>query len=329
MFKNKRIVAMVLCALMLFVPVAAMAVDVVDYLNCFATAQEEEFEELSQKVEAYKTAVANAIKGEQGAKGALKNAVNDYENALKAAKEKLAAAKDLKAKVEKLGYETFTGEDFEDRTKEKAKELWEKGLEVYDQIMKDFAEIQEEYKAYEAFYKAAQETLKKLAAEEKAVNDLESAERHLDNVIDLYKEAKFKDIVKPLLVEAWNKYVSYASELQKISKFDEITVEEVIKEALGNVNTKRSMTAEGWTVFTKNDKDVFANVAEMKVTKEGKKTVIKLYGADKKEVKLNETLYIWMPIKKGTEVKNVKIDGGTVTFKVIKDGTIAEFSAEF
>lgn len=340
MFKNKKIVAMVLCALMLFVPVAAMAAPLVDLLDKFSSAATVDTTTLSTEQEDYRTAVDNAIADpSETNKGNIKTAVDDYAEALKDAKKEYAAAEKLMKQIEgmkldgKKGYEIFTQDtdkSFAAADKDAAKEAWDKAVQDLKVSKKAIADIEAKYKAYADFYKAAMDSIEKAAKAVEDAQNLEQAETALDNVVALYENAEYPDMIAPLLKKAWDKYASFANELEEASKLSELeTSHEKAYKALGNVNMKRSMTAEGWTVFTKNDKDVFANVAEMKVTKEGKQTIIKLYDAAGKEVKLNETLYIWMPIKKGTNVKNVKVDGDTVTFKTLKEGTIVEFSAEF
>lgn len=340
MFKNKKIVAMVLCALMLFVPVAAMAAPLVDLLDKFSSAATVDTTTLSTKQGDYRTAVDAAIKDPTADnKGAIKTAVGDYEEALKEAKKAYAAAEKLMKQIEgmkvdgKKGYEIFTqktDDSFKAVDKDAAKEAWDDAVKALKESKQDIADIEAKYKAYADFYKAAMDSIEKAAKAVEDAQNLEQAEDALNAVVELYEEAEYPDMIAPLLKKAWDKYASFANELEEASKLSELeTSHEDAYKALGNVNMKRSMTAEGWTVFTKNDKDVFANVAEMKVTKEGKQTIIKLYDANGKEVKLNETLYIWMPIKKGTDVKKVKVDGDTVTFKTLKEGTIVEFSAEF
>lgn len=340
MFKNKKIVAMVLCALMLFVPVAAMAAPLVDLLDKFSSAATVDTTDLSSKQELYRTTVNNAIQDpSETNKNNIKTGVEKYEKALKAAKDAYAEAEKLMKQIEgmkvdgKKGYAIFTkatDSSFAAAKESDAKNTWDAAVKDLKDSKQDIADIEAKYKAYADFYKAAMDSIEKAAKAVEDAQNLKEAEDALDAVVGLYEHAEYPDMIAPLLKKAWDKYASFANELEEASKLSELeTSHEKAYKALGNVNMKRSMTAEGWTVFTKNDKDVFANVAEMKVTKEGKQTIIKLYDANGKEVKLNETLYIWMPIKKGTDVKNVKVDGDTVTFKTLKEGTIVEFSAEF
>lgn len=353
MFKSKKIVALVLCAMMLFVPVAAMAAPTYgqeDFLGNFSTkAQALNLDPVKNAVKAYEDAVNEAIQAvrteDLDAKTkALKEKAETFEKALKDANKDIAEVEDAmnfikNAKFGKYeGYKVFTKEGSKDnnaanaaaKTREEndAKTLWTGAVQALESAQTTLKGYVDRYEEAKKFSKYAEEILKALQKDLAEANDLQSVQKLLTKVDGYIAQTSKPEVFAQVLKTTWDKYVA----LEKNALTVRSTYNALCKDAkkiLKDADVKKSMTAEGWTVFTKNDKDVFANVAEMKVTKDGKKTVIKLYDAAGKEVKLNETLYVWMPIAKGAKVKNLKVDGGTVTYKTLKDGTIVEFSAEF
>ena len=348
MFKNKKIVAMVLCALMLFVPVAAMAApaapaapDQHDYLGDFAGAAEETFPELGGAKGTYILAVQAAITAaaDQGAKDAaetaLKGAVKDYEKKLEAAKKTLADAEALMNKVKgvKGGYEAYTGEAFGDRTKEQAKDLWETGMATLEKTRANFAAIVAEYKEYANLYKAANDVLAQLQKDIDAANTLEKAEKALDEAAQLYQHTNVKSVIRPFVESAWKKFVSFANDVQRVTKYDQlVAANKEIAEVL-DASAKKDYVAskEGWRVVNKNKGDYLKDVAKVEVvTKDGKSTV-KLYDAAGKELKLDQTFYIWIPVSKDTKVLGAKVDGKETTFSVftVDNQKYVEVAAEF
>lgn len=342
MFKNKKIVAMVLCALMLFVPVAAMAApDQHDYLGDFAGAAEETFPELGGAKDTYILAVQAAITAakDQGAKDAaetaLKGAVKDYEKKLEAAKKTLADAEALMNKVKgvKGGYEAYTGEAFGGRTKEQAKDAWETGMATLEKTRANFAAIVAEYKEYANLYKAANDVLAQLQKDIDAANTLEKAEKALDEAAKLYKETNAKSVIRPFVESAWKKFVSFANDVQRVTKYDQLVADnDKIAEVL-DASAKKEYVAskEGWRVVNKNKADYLKDVAKVEVvTKDGKSTV-KLYDAAGKELKLDQTLYLWIPVSKDTKVLGAKVDGKETTFTVftVDNQKYVEVAAEF
>lgn len=335
MFKNKRIVAMVLCALMLFVPVAAMADDLkFDYLKEYSDKATNTFGDLNTKEGAYETALDDALKLDatdtvaqiKAAQKAIDKAVAEYEKELKNAKDAIAEIERLKKNVEKYGPKTFNKEKdaaYDAADAATAQGNYEAANTAFDTTKETFDGIVEAYADYAGYYDAAKVFLPQLLAAKQAGKSLEAAEA----VLDAYAEAylglpeKQQAALAPAVVKAWNNFVKYASEYQKNSKYENLDSDIQALIDKGNVKYEVMSTGEkGWILSDEAKNGCLKDVAEFKVEKKDGKFVAKVYGADGKEMKIGQQLTVYRPIGKDVKVLKAKVDGKEVTFAISTRG---------
>lgn len=331
MFKNKRIVAMVLCALMLFVPVAAMADDLkYDYLNAYDEKATNAFGDLNTAETEYETALSTAlgldVDGDvKAAQKALDEAVAKYEKELKNAKDAIAEIESLKKNVEKFGVNTFVGDGYaaDQDTKENAQKKFKEANEAFEKTKADFDGIVEKHADHAGYYDAAKLFLPQLLAAQKEGKSLTAAEAVLDAYATAYKNLPEKQqaALAPAVVKAWNNFVKYADEYQKSSKYENL--DESVQKIIDKGNTKYEVMStgeKGWILSDEAKNGCLKDVAEFKVEKKDGKFVGKVYGADGKEMKIGQQLTVYRPIGKDVKVLKAKVDGKEVTFAISTRG---------
>lgn len=352
MFKNKKIVAMVLCALMLFVPVAAMAADPYngDLLWAYRVSSEnanKEASALAGLAAAYKTKLETLAKNpSEKAKGAADEALKAFNKQVEKANKAIAVAEADKYNVdgstvnEETGWKAFRQDNtgkvnvkgFACRNEVEAKGYYTTANEFVSsakQAVKDAEATVRELDDVDKIAQAALERALKMAADSKTLAEAEAA---LDLVASVYDgmDKAYKDIAAPYVQKVWDKYASFATFYQKNAKFR--TLSKDVQKLLGDVNKKDYVPSkEGWRVVNKNEGDYLKDVAKVEVvTKDGKSTV-KLYDAAGKELKLDRSLYIWIPVAKDTKVLGAKVDGKETTFSVftVDNQKYVEVAAEF
>ncbi len=319
MFKNKKIVAMVLCALMLFVPVAAMAVDEVNFFEKYKTATAAaDLSKLTEAETAYENALMAVfelgVDGDvQAAEKDIKEADAEYAKELKAAKKVIAELEDLKKKVEKYDGQITDKEAFKKANAELAA-----AKATLDKVVEDHA-------GQASIYDAAKLLMSQLLAAQKEGKSLEAAEKIFDAYATAYKNLedneKQQAAFAPTVVKAWDNFVKYASELQKDSKYS--MLDESVQKLIDKGNTKYEVMStgeKGWILSDEAKNGCLKDVAEFKVEKKDGKFVAKVYGADGKEMKIGQQLTVYRPIGKDVKVLKAKVDGKEVTFAISTRG---------
>ena len=334
MFKNKRIVAMVLCALMLFVPVAAMAKDLAkDYLDDYSKAATNTFSKLTTAVNDYESAVDNALALDadstaqeiKAAQKALDKAAAGYADELKAAKKEVAKAEALKAKVKEFGVATFVGTGYADDqdTKDNAQKKFDAANTALETTKETLDGLVEKYESLVPKHEAAKVFMPQLLAALKDGNSLATAKAILEAYADAYVALPEKQqaALAPAVVKAWNNFAKYADEYQKSSMYD--TLKSDVQKLIDKGNTKYEVMStgeKGWILSDEAKNGCLKDVAEFKVEKKDGKFVGKVYGADGKEMKIGQQLTVYRPIGKDVKVLKAKVDGKEVTFAISTRG---------
>lgn len=334
MFKNKRIVAMVLCALMLFVPIAAMADELkYDYLNAYTEkVTKADFEKLSEAEKAYAAALQAALEldVDGDVKAAQKNidkTLADYEKELKAAKKVLAEIEGLKKKVEEFGVTKFNkkdnGEPYVAADADAAKEAFKNANDALATKKATFDEIVEDHANQAGYAEAVKVFLPQLLAAKKEASALTAAELVLNAYADAYKNLPEKQqaALAPAVLKAWDNFAKYADAYQKSSKYEYLP--ESVQKLIDKGNTKYEVMStgeKGWILSDEAKNGCLQNVAEFKVEKKDGKFIAKVYGADGKEMKIGQQLTVYRPIGKDVKVLKAKVDGKEVTFAISTRG---------
>lgn len=333
MFKNKKIVAMVLCALMLFVPVAAMAesnaydlfIDAAQYKNTVKVLND-----LDAARAEVATAVNNLLTGAAKNLDTYNEKEEAYQEALAKAKENLAVAEiyfnEVKGTVKdgKTGFAAFDKVESED--------IYAK---QYKESVKRLAKIEKQYAEDVKNLDLGKEIAKIFEAELGRVGDANAAAALFKKVAQAFNQNTFSSTaLKDILQRTWKKYVALAnpSEVLLFKANNSATFTKRVKEAIAEADKKEYVASkEGWRVVNKNEGDYLKDVAKVEVvTKDGKSTV-KLYDAAGKELKLDRSLYLWIPVSKDTKVLGAKVDGKETTFSVftVDNQKYVEVAAEF
>lgn len=332
MFKNKRIVAMVLCALMLFVPVAAMADELhYDYLKAYKTESVKTFPELGQAVTDYETAVDAAFglgvgDDVKAAQKTLDDAVAKYAKELKNAKGVIAEIESLKKNVEKKGAKYFNQKKhagFEAADEGTAQTNYETANTQFEATKSAFDALVQRHADRAVKHDVAKLIIPQLLAAQKEGESLTAAEKVLDVYAEAYdnSEGKAQAALAPAVVKAWNNFVKLADEYQKNSKY--MNLEESVQKLIDKNNTKYEMMStgeKGWILADEAKNGCLEKVAEFKVEKKDGKFVAKVYGADGKEIVLKQQLTVYRPIGKDVKVLKAKVDGKDVTFAISTRG---------
>lgn len=316
MFKNKRIVAMVLCALMLFVPVAAMAAPYDFYSDYKTKVTKLDVSKVDDEQKTYGQALSNAlnlgIDGDvKATEKGIKDAVAKYERALEDAKKAIAEVEGLKKKVEQHKQQKGHEEEFGQLN------------EKLDAQKTALATAVEAFAGQAPYAEAVKAFLSQLLVAQKEANSATAAEalfdayaRAYDNLPDNQQSA-----LAPAVVKAWNNYVKYASAIDKDSKYMNLSAE--VKKLIDKSNTKYEMMStgeKGWILADEAKNGCLEKVAEFKVEKKDGKFVAKVYGADGKEIVLKQQLTVYRPIGKDVKVLKAKVDGKDVTFAISTRG---------
>lgn len=347
MFKTKRIVAMVLCALMLFVPVAAMAAMVApktpvetekDYLWAFYQASVVSDTELQKTVKDFKDALdLNPWESVTDAATAktqrdnLAGLVKAYKEKLEAFDEKLAEAASAMNNVKRWGYKKFVdpkGEKYGSKSEEDAKKNFEDAVKQFEASK---AARDAQVKRYEGLADTYKFVLEAINIAEKAATantNLEAAREAFKNAATFYmglvgeaNEKQLTALAAPMVLKAWNNYAALASDYEKASLLD--VQQKEVKELIQKNNTKYEMMStgeKGWILADEAKNGCLEKVAEFKVEKKDGKFVAKVYGADGKEIVLKQQLTVYRPIAKDVKVLKAKVDGKDVTFAISTRG---------
>lgn len=355
MFKNKKIVAMVLCALMLFVPVAAMAAPAdkapeVDYLGQLQDATT--WTNLTKKVNAVKTAAGNVtaevnalLQGDKAKMDDFNDANEKYEEALETAEAKLAEAEYLYGVVKGFlndGDEKFaafeivnTKDPSKNRTNAQAEAIYNKAEKAIKDQKEALGKAKDAYAEGTKNLDLGQDIAKILREELGRVSNAKEAGELFVKVAKAFNKnnASARNL-KGILQDTWKKYVAFATplEVRDFKRANAASFTNAVKAALAEADKKDYVASkEGWRVVNKNEGDYLKDVAKVEVvTKDGKSTV-KLYDAAGKELKLDRSLYIWIPVAKDTKVLGAKVDGKETTFSVftVDNQKYVEVAAEF
>lgn len=350
MFKSKKIVALVLCAMMLFVPVAAAA-DALneDFLSLYcqatlkaATAAQDVQTKLGAKdTEGLRQAVKNAmvsgttVRENQKKAEALDEAVKDYQKALKDAKAAVAKAESLKASVKNFKLDKdksgkfneinltdgkFTVKDSPARTAENATAAFTAANDKLDAAKEAIAVEEEKFVSVNEGVKLAKALLPIFEKALVAGNDKNTAVATIEALEGFYAEdqkAEIRALVAPQILKAWKVFVANASEYERASFYNSLSDE--VKELVGKAETKYEVMStgeKGWILSDEAKNGCLQNVAEFKVEKKDGKFVAKVYDKDGKEMKIGQQLTVYRPIGKDVKVLKAKVDGKDVTFSV-------------
>lgn len=348
MFKNKRIVAMVLCALMLFVPVAAMAMTEPsaksetqrDYLWFFYSASTVGSSKLSAAVIAYEqqlqgspwTRVTDAATAKTE-RDALAEKVKAYKTELEKFDKELAKAASAMNDVKRFGYKKFidkSGEVYGSKTEEEAKANFEEAVKNFEASKAARDAQVKKYEGLADFYKFALEAINIAEKAATANTKLEAARDAFKSAASFYmgfvdsgnaNEEQLRALAAPMVLKAWNNYAALASDYEKASLLD-VQMKEV-RELIQKNNTKYEMMStgeKGWILADEAKNGCLEKVAEFKVEKKDGKFVAKVYGADGKEIVLKQQLTVYRPIGKDVKVLKAKVDGKDVTFAISTRG---------
>lgn len=328
MFKNKRIVAMVLCALMLFVPVAAMAATAPtsNYLQQYRDAADKAKKAAataSTKANDYADAVKSFIK--DGKKvSAVAPAAKAYEEAVEAANEKIAAAEALKELVESFAKdndkevpETFVGEGlFADEAT--AKDKWAAGNNDMKAAKDSLDKAAQTYSDVEVIYNQVADAILELV---KNANNEDEAKRVLmEVVLPIYEGSEYKSVLEPVLVKAWENYARFLNDLEKTNALAAVKVKSAkAYKVLSTPAAKYEMMStgeKGWILADEAKNGCLKDVAEFKVEKKDGKFIAKIYDKNGKEIVLKQQLTVYRPIAKDVKVLSAKVDGKAVTFAI-------------
>lgn len=343
MFKNKRIVAMVLCALMLFVPVAAMAMvapsapveQKKDYLYAFWNASEVDGSDLVAAVEGYanklKASPWESVDDAESAKEARKeiaDKVEAYEKALKEFKKDLAEAEVAMNNAKRFDYKKMydaDGKVYGSKTKEEAQNNFDEAVKRLEASKKALNESVKNYEGLADFYNFVQ---KAITINEKAgiaATDFEAAKEAFDAAADFYEgldeNEELQALAAPMVLKQWNRLAALATDYQKASILDAQV--DSVKELINKGNTKYEVMStgeKGWILSDEAKNGCLKDVAEFKVEKKDGKFVGKVYGADGKEMKIGQQLTVYRPIGKDVKVLKAKVDGKEVTFAISTRG---------
>lgn len=344
MFKNKKIVAMVLCALMLFVPVAAMAADPYngDLLWAYRVSSEnanKEASALAGLAAAYKTKLETLAKNpSEKAKDAADEALKAFNKQVEKANKAIAVAEADKYNVdgstvnEETGWKAFRQDNtgkvnvkgFACRNEVEAKGYYTTANEFVSsakQAVKDAEATVRKLDDVDKIAQAALERALKMAADSKTLAEAEAA---LDLVASVYDgmDKAYKDIAAPYVQKVWDRYASFATFYQKNAKFR--TLSKDIQKVLGDINSKYEIMStgeKGWILSDEAKNGCLKDVAEFKVEKKDGKFVAKIYDANGKEIVLKQQLTVYRPIAKDVKVLSAKVDGKVVTFATsVRDG---------
>ena len=343
MFKNKRIVAMVLCALMLFVPVAAMAMDAPsapveqkkDYLYAFWNASEVDGSDLVAAVEGYanklKASPWESVDDAESAKEARKeiaDKVEAYEKALKEFKKDLAEAEVAMNNAKRFDYKKMydaDGKVYGSKTKEEAQNNFDEAVKRLEASKKALNESVKNYEGLADFYNFVQ---KAITINEKAgiaATDFEAAKEAFDAAANFYEgldeNEELQALAAPMVLKQWNRLAALATDYQKASILDAQV--DSVKELINKGNTKYEVMStgeKGWILSDEAKNGCLKDVAEFKVEKKDGKFVGKVYGADGKEMKIGQQLTVYRPIGKDVKVLKAKVDGKEVTFAISTRG---------
>lgn len=316
MFKNKRIVAMVLCALMLFVPVAAMAAPY-DFYGDYKTKMTKlDVSKVDDEQKAYGQALSHAltlgIDGDvKATEKGIKDAVAKYEKALEDAKKAIAEVEGLKKKVEQHKQQKGHEEEFGQLN------------EKLDAQKTALAKAVEAFAGHAPYAEAVKAFLSQLLVAQKEANSATAAEALLDAYASAYDNLpeNQQSALAPAVVKAWNNYVKYASAIDKDSKYMNLSAE--VQKLIDKGNTKYEVMStgeKGWILSDEAKNGCLKDVAEFKVEKKDGKFVGKVYGADGKEMKVGQQLTVYRPIGKDVKVVSAKVDGKDVTFAISTRG---------
>ncbi len=348
MFKSKKIVALVLCAMMLFVPVAAAA-DALDQdflsLYCQATlkaataAADVQTKLGTNDNEGLRKAVKEAmvsgttVRENQKKAEALDEAVKDYQKALKDAKAAVAKAESLKASVKnfkldkdesgkfkEIDENALTVKDNPARTKDNATKVFTAANNKLDAAKEAIAVEEENFVSVNEGVKLAKALLPIFEKALVAGNDKNTAVATITALSPFYDEdqkAEIRALVAPQILKAWKVFVANASEYEKASFYSNLTDE--VRELVDKADTKYEVMStgeKGWILSDEAKNGCLQNVAEFKVEKKDGKFVAKVYDKDGKEMKIGQQLTVYRPIGKDVKVLKAKVDGKDVTFSV-------------
>ena len=333
MFKNKRIVAMVLCALMLFVPVAAMAATAPtsNYLQQYRDAADKAKKAAataSEKADDYAKAVKSFIK--DGKKvSAVAPAAKAYEEAVEAANEKIAAAEALKELVESFAKdndkevpETFVGTGLYDDVAV-AKDKWAAGNNDMKSAKESLDEAAQTYSDVEVIYNQVADAILELV--KNANSEAEAKRVLMEVVVPLYEGSEYKSVLEPVLVKAWENYARFLNNLEQTNALQAVKAKSAkAYKVLSTPAAKYEMMStgeKGWILSDEAKNGCLKDVAEFKVEKKDGKFIAKIYDKNGKEIVLKQQLTVYRPIAKDVKVLNAKVDGKVVTFAIsARDG---------
>lgn len=343
MFKSKKIVALVLCAMMLFVPVAAAANDdfAADFLKAFSdnakaswTGTDQVQGKLVKAVGDFKSAVegqrngmsdlvknpaADTIKDN---KETLDNKEKDYQEALKEVKKAIVALEKDKREVERFGYEMFTKKKnaaYDAADKDAAKKVWEQAVkdlqtkrDDLDKQVKLHDGLAQNAKALKGMYDLLEKNLE-------TKDNLNKAKEAFEAAVQWYTAVDnddYREMFKAPLLSAWKNLAALLNDYQKASFLKTVNDEDVLDLINGKADKYevKSTGEKGWILSDEAKNGCLKDVAEFKVEKKDGKFVAKVYGADGKEMKIGQQLTVYRPIAKDVKVLSAKVDGKNVTF---------------
>ena len=349
MFKSKKIVALVLCAMMLFVPVAAMAdvQDTKDYLDAYISGIENAdktgagvegnfITELASKITAYNTqngtmktvAVKTKMSEVRDLYNKLEQAKKDSEKALEDARDGIAELESYKSSVESFGIKTFVGATYRfDNTDGKKEADAKKAFEAANQKLPQLkAKLEDEVAKLNDLnvsYKAWQDVRPYVEGGIKANKSYDQAKSALDSMLAVFKNLpeKQREAFAPVVASAWKNFVEYANAYQKKAAYDNL--DKAIKKLVDKANTKYEVMStgeKGWILSDEAKNGCLKDVAEFKVEKKDGEFVGTVYGADGKEMKVGQQLTVYRPIGKDVKVLKARVDGKEVTFAISTRG---------
>lgn len=343
MFKTKKIVAMVLCAMMLFVPVAAMAMDAPsepveqkkDYLYAFWLASEVDGSDLVAAVEGYENELGatpwEGVDDAESAKAARKDIadkVEAYEKALKEFKKGVAEAEAAMNNAKRFDYKKMydaEGKVYGTKEKDDTQKNFDEAVERLEASKEALNEAVKKYEGLADLYNFVQQAITINEKAGIAATDFEAAKEAFDAAADFYEgledNEELQELAAPMVLKQWKRLAALANDYQKASILD--AQEDSVKELINKGNNKYEVMStgeKGWILSDEAKNGCLKDVAEFKVEKKDGKFVAKVYGADGKEMKIGQQLTVYRPIGKDVKVLKAKVDGKEVTFAISTRG---------
>lgn len=339
MFKNKKIVALALLAVMLIVPFASAFAAIPDqnYLDNWKNAAatlKAKATAYNGGVAAYKTALTTYAA--DGDVDAYKAAKKTYQDLLKAYEQALAAEGAAKAAKELYTLDEYVTAGFYVNN---AAALADENAAKADatDVQVGLADTNKKQVAGLMFF----EDLGKLAEKIKEAGDNAAAAlaplKAMEEWFETQTEA-IQNMAKPMLIQMYQKWMKLATQDQITAHLgwaavNTPKVHNIIKDLkpAADVTELQAKDAKGktWKVIApKSAPDALNGAVKLEVRKTEKGFKLALLDKDNKEVASKGLVYVYREVAKGTKVRDVKIGGKSAYFVFDPKTNMIDFALE-